>query len=339
MAVQRRWLLAIPAVIAAIAIVWIVARPSGKNAGRSLSLTAQSPSPAATAHTPSQSGRAAGAEVPDAPPAETAIAGAPVRAEARQPGVSAVPDSVDLSDWASEALAEPDPPPPLPPGSIPPDLVALPSGNLFIGYDDEGRRFLHFENSILNQSLMPLEVHGTLNPETNVTDVSQLIYSEDGAYIECPIGSFFYHPDHEHWHIQGIAEYQLWSVDSEGLIGEPVVQARKASYCLRDDARYPFDPHSESWPDDPVFAGCDTVIQGISPGWMDIYAADTPGQDIEITGLADGAYALVSQSNPDRVLYESDFTNNIAVTLIELVGDHVTLLGSTSNLPPPVSSS
>jgi hypothetical protein len=39
------------------------------------------------------------------------------------------------------------------------------------------------------------------------------------------------------------------------------------------------------------------------------------------------------------VLYKSDVQNNIAITLIELSGDPVIFLRSTSNLPPPVSSS
>ena len=72
---------------------------------------------------------------------------------------------------------------------------------------------------------------------------------------------------------------------------------------------------------------------------MDIYAANTPGQDMDITGLPDGAYALVSRVNPGGVLYKSDVQNNIAITLIELSGDPVIFLRSTSNLPPPVSSS
>jgi len=128
-------------------------------------------------------------------------------------------------------------------------------------------------------------------------------------------------------------------VDSDGALGEPVVLARKASYCLRDDAHYPFDPHPESWPENPIYEECETVIQGISPGWMDIYAADTLGQDLDITGLPDGTYALVSWSHPDRVLYESDFQNNTAVTLIDLADDHVTIVKSTSNLTQPMLSS
>lgn len=335
MSFQRKWLLAVPAVIVAMAMVWVVARPTEENAGRSRSADADV-TPPATASTPA---RVADSEDPEPAANETAILETPTPARVRGAGPSSVLDRVDLSDRASEVLVEPDDNPPLPPSYIAPDLVTLPSANLFIGYDSEGTKLLHFENSILNQSLMPLEVHGTLNPRTNATDVTQRIYSEDGTYIERPIGSFFYHPDHEHWHIDAIAEYQLWSVDSEGLIGEPVVMARKASYCLRDDAHYSGDPHPESWPDSPVFTRCEAVIQGISPGWMDIYAANTPGQDMDITGLPDGAYALVSRVNPDGVLYESDFQNNIAITLIELSGDHVVLVRSTSILPPPVSSS
>ncbi len=181
---------------------------------------------------------------------------------------------------------------------------------------------------------MSLEVHGTLNERTDDTEVKQRIYAEDGSYIERLIGSFFYHPEHEHWHIDAIAEYQLWPVDSEGLVGEPVGTGRKASFCLRDDAPFFDDPRPEKWADFPVFGECNASVQGISPGWIDIYDSNTPGQLIDITGLPDGAYALVSRANPDGVVYEPDIRNNIDITLIEISGDQVFLMRSTSKLPP-----
>ena len=329
----RKWLLAIPAVIVAISILWVVAFSAGDRESQSRVPGVDTP--------PANSTLSGQGVVPRAtePPSPQAVAGAPVRVDEPEPDLVAPPDGVDLSDRASVAVAEPEILPPLPDGALLPDLVTLPSTSLFIGYNDEGTKFLHFENSILNQGMTPLEVRGTLNLETNVTDVSQRIYIADGAYIDRPIGSFHYHPSHEHWHIADLAEYRLFAADSEGLIGEPVVVARKASYCLRDDAHYPFDPHPDSWPDTPVFEACETVVQGISPGWMDTYAADTPGQDLDITGLPDGIYALVSRSNPEGVLYESNLENNVAVTLIELAGDHVILVGSISNLPTPFPSS
>ncbi len=333
MSFQRKWLLAIPVVVVLMAMMWIVARPTEESASRSRSADAGI-TPPATASTPARTVRVTDSEDPEPAANATAILEAPTPARAREPGPSSVLDRVDLSGRASEVLVEPDDNSPLPPGYITPDLVTLPSANLFIGYDIEGTKYLHFENSILNLSLVPLEVHGTLNPRTNVTDVKQRIYAEDGAYVDRPIGSFFYHPDHEHWHIDAIAEYQLWSVDSEGLIGEPVVAARKASYCLCDDAHFSGDPHPESWPDVPVYGRCETVIQGITPGWIDIYDSNTPGQLIDITGLPDGAYALVSRANPDDVVYESDIRNNIAIPLIEISGDQVFLMRSMPKLPP-----
>jgi hypothetical protein len=218
------------------AIAWIVARPTEENASRSRSADADI-TPTATAPRTARTVRVADPEALE-PAAETANPKTPSPVRIQGPGPSSVFDSVDLSDRASTVLVEPDDNPPLPPGHIAPDLVTLPSANPFIGYNIEGRKYLHFENSILNLSLVPLEVHGTPNPRTNITEVKQRIYAEDGTYVDRPIGSFFYHPDHEHWHIDAIAEYQIWSVDSEGLIGEPVVAARKASYCLRDDAHF-----------------------------------------------------------------------------------------------------
>ena len=61
-------------------------------------------------------------------------------------------------------------------------------------------------------------MHGRLNPVFGRIDVFQRIYTDDGAFGEQLVGSFFHHPDHEHWHIADIAKYELWSVDSENLL-------------------------------------------------------------------------------------------------------------------------
>ena len=43
---------------------------------------------------------------------------------------------------------------------------------------------------------------------------------------------------------------------------------------------------------------------GISPGWGDVYSWDTPDQYIEITGVPDGLYDVVSTANPDGGILE-----------------------------------
>ena len=219
--------------------------------------------------------------------------------------------------------------------SIQPDLVNLAPSDLDIQYDDRGARILHFTNSILNQGLAPLEVHGRPNPESGLTDVFQRIYSADGLYRDRIVGSFFFHPDHEHWHIEYITRYELWTVDSEDVPGRRVLRTVKASWCLRDDAHLAADPHPEAWPDVEVYTGCENDIQGLSPGWMDVYLWDTPGQEIDVTGLPNGTYVLVSTANPDGILSEIDLNNNAGSTRFQLTGDRIVILDTSIGLVPP----
>ena len=53
-----------------------------------------------------------------------------------------------------------------------------------------------------------------------------------------------------------------------------------------------------------------TVEQGLSPGWADTYFWLLPDQAIDITGLPDGVYRLVTKSDPDDWFRESNEKNN-----------------------------
>ena len=61
-----------------------------------------------------------------------------------------------------------------------------------------------------------------------------------------------------------------------------------------------------------------TIDEGISIGWGDNYAAHLEGQELELTSLAPGRYALVHRVNPTRDLRESDYTDNVASMAIDL---------------------
>jgi hypothetical protein len=65
---------------------------------------------------------------------------------------------------------------------------------------------------------------------------------------------------------------------------------------------------------------------------MDVYLWDTPGQEIDITGLPNGTYALVSTANPDGILMEADLENNSATTAFWLTGDWIVILETSSGV-------
>ncbi|MEX2614188.1 MAG: lysyl oxidase family protein, partial [Gaiellaceae bacterium] len=62
-----------------------------------------------------------------------------------------------------------------------------------------------------------------------------------------------------------------------------------------------------------MFWDCYTSFQGISAGWVDQYHQSTDGQQVDLTGVANGPdYYLVSTTNPTGAFLEQDKTNNTA---------------------------
>jgi hypothetical protein len=112
-----------------------------------------------------------------------------------------------------------------------------------------------------------------------------------------------YSPCHRHYHFNGVATYEL--LDASGV----VASGHKQAFCLVDTI--PIDPG----------AGCASYTcndQGIAAGWADIYGRSLDCQWIDITGLPAGAYTLRVRINPEQVLPEADFSNNVYETEISL---------------------
>jgi hypothetical protein len=208
-----------------------------------------------------------------------------------------------------------------------PDLRTLPPSDFEIRNLSRGRRMLRLANTVWNSGQGPLELMGKLNPVTQQTRVQQRLYAEDGAVDAYDVGEFVWHPGHDHWHFEDFAVYQLWSLTPHGELERVVASSIKLSYCLIDtdvaNSAHPgFDPRRH-------YQGCGRTLQGLSIGWGDQYDSFLEGQSLDITGLPDGVYGLVSQVNPGRRLLEADYTNNSAVIYLRLLGDEVVVA-----LPP-----
>lgn len=133
-------------------------------------------------------------------------------------------------------------------------------------------------------------------------------------------GSFTYHssPGHEHWHFDGFALYELRRLGADGSpdfsFGGLIGEAEKVSFCLQDSQQEEADAGLA------FYSGCARLYQGISPGWADVYHERLSGQRLPIGGLPDARYALVYTIDPDGRLFESDETDNVAWSTIELSG-------------------
>ncbi len=121
---------------------------------------------------------------------------------------------------------------------------------------------------------------------------------------------------HGHYHFSDYVAHRLKN-------GSTVVAAGlKVGHCLTDSVRW--DPAANA----SAVYGCDN--QGIQVGWADIYRANLDGQWIDITGVPPGSYTLELEINPDRILEESDYSNN--VTQVSMTVAEATNI----YLPPPL---
>ncbi len=244
-----------------------------------------------------------------------------------------IPGLMPVPPWPGD---EPGPAPtPAPePALILPDLHTLPPYDLRLIIDRSNeRKFIRFSNSIWNSGPGTLEFHGDRTNADQVS-VSQIIYTTDGHTVELETGRFIYHKGHDHWHWEGFSLYEIWSLTSAGEPGELLVSSDKVSYCLRDNERigdFHLDDalsQGSGFRKNAKFTVCGWAFQGISPGWVDTYLANTPGQFVEITSLEDGIYALKSTVDPDHIIQEADPTNNSAITYFSLENNRLQVLAS-----------
>lgn len=134
------------------------------------------------------------------------------------------------------------------------------------------------------------------------------------------VGDVLYHPDHNHFHFEDFAKYELRRITATGMPSfedqDLLASSPKVSFCLQDSVS-----EEGREPTSRFYASCAGVLQGISPGWADVYDYTLPGQSLPISGLADGRYALVITLDPERRLRESDETDNVAFSVVELSGN------------------
>ncbi len=224
-----------------------------------------------------------------------------------------------------------DPVTPSPPDDrLLPDLQSLPAEDVRIEILNDGRR-LRFTSIIANSGVGPVET--TPDELRRCPDeqrhASQVIYHDedgDGQFdrdvdtrtTTRPAGCMLDHPGHEHWHFDAAARYALTQPGST----EAIIEAEKVSFCWRDNREVPSlaDPRPDEFYGD---CGYDRV-QGITPGWADVYPERLDDQHLDLPDdLADGVYCLWNEADPLSLLVESDEGNNAAVLAIEITGNDV----------------
>lgn len=109
---------------------------------------------------------------------------------------------------------------------------------------------------------------------------------------------FEYHECHGHYHFKGFAASRLLDLE-----GNELRTSRKVSFCLLDNIRWDRGATTRR--------RFTCASQGIQAGWGDVYDSGLPGQWIEIGDLPAGEYQLELTVNPDGVLPEYNYENNV----------------------------
>jgi L-ascorbate metabolism protein UlaG (beta-lactamase superfamily) len=213
------------------------------------------------------------------------------------------------------------------PALLLPDLQTFPPTDLRLVRNSYTQTtVLRLTNSVVNAGEGPLEMWGTQLPGLGTHQVVQRMYDTAGGYAEQSVGQFVFHPQHSHWHLDGFSLYELWSVHPDGTLDQVLATSGKVSFCLRDIRRSRAAPVISG----AAFSSCGTRKQGISAGWIDSYQYYLPGQSIDVTGLPDGRYALMSTADPYNLIREAEEGNNFALIYLSLEGGRVQVLADPS---------
>jgi len=215
--------------------------------------------------------------------------------------------------------------------------------------NDQPKEYLHFAGKIGNSGSLPFVLFSrfdsngesqayqltscflSFNPRTLET-LDEWLFEDrqfstiNGCRIR-PASTIEFDTIHQHEHAQEIASYEL----REGRYNGTLLRAsQKVSYALVDS-----DVILERNRDRiPSYYFASGML--VSPGYYDDYRARTPGQEFDITGLADGIYVIILQVNEARHFTESNYTNNKLYVRISLSTDSsglrtVTILNQNYN--------
>lgn len=229
--------------------------------------------------------------------------------ERRQPAPAPPPS-------ASQDAAQPEEPrgPPL----LLPNLRSLRAEDLFVQETPVGRE-LRFAAWLANLGPGPLMLRprppssGCPRGQHSAVQLVHRDKGVDGIYRlgkDPPLrrrfaGCMLMHADHDHWHFDAMASYVL----RDPATDEVLAARRKVSFCLRDNRRVRGVPTLVRR---EYFGECSrTTGQGISPGWIDVYSSDLPGQSLPLPfGREPRVLCLDLTADPRELTKEGNENDN-----------------------------
>ena len=216
-----------------------------------------------------------------------------------------------------------------PPAAALPDLVPLPSWGIGVQNIAKTKRYpassqLEFGATVSILGNGPLDVEGFATGNSPTMPAYQYFWRGNHVVGRVRAGTMGFDNahGHKHWHFQQFAQYRLLS-HNKSLI----LRSRKVGFCIAPtDAIDLLLPHATMVPSFSGFGGsCGSPsalwVQEMLPlGWGDTYFQSVAGQSFNITKVPNGVYYIEVIANPDRVLHETTYGNDISYRKIILGG-------------------
>ena len=207
-----------------------------------------------------------------------------------------------------------------------------------------GERRLRFTTIMTNEGAGPLEVRGSRASLSEAhLETTQAIYDTDGGVrlVDSRALMEYAEDGHDHWHIQGVMLYQMWSNDGA------VRRGSKVGFCFLDSR--PWVLSLPNAPQSGVYGGAScgnrgdlSNRMGLSVGWADEYPANFAFQWIDITTLAPGDYTVQARADEQNWYVESNDTNNCAWARVRITATNapvsVLASGRTCVSPPQATA-
>jgi len=225
-----------------------------------------------------------------------------------------------------------------------PDLQLLMPTSEFSIIHNGTTRTLEFTHITWNAGAGPWELRPSYNSLTGISQGYQALYTMPSPGVwkfdhTVPIaGPMIWAPPSDYNF--PLDKFRLYNVASGGGLGSLVATSPKVNFCMTSDTYVggvPNTPTSNTYPS----GECELPEGrlGLTVGWGDKYEATDGGEGIEISSLPNGVYWLRGIVDPYHYFQESNPSNNITDTKLEVEGNTVKVLEQThpESTPPTVA--
>jgi Domain of unknown function (DUF4082)/Bacterial Ig domain/Fibronectin type III domain/Lysyl oxidase len=208
----------------------------------------------------------------------------------------------------------------------------------------ETTRTLEFSHITWDAGEGPLEIRPQYNSATGISQGYQALYTMPSPGVwkfdhTVPIvGPMIWTPPTDYNF--PLAKFWLYSAAAGGGVGSLVASSPKVDFCMTSDIHVggvPNTPTTNQYPGGGCASPNGTL--GLTVGWGDKYEATDGGEGIDISSLPNGTYWLRGEVDPYHYFQESNTSNNITDTKLEIEGNTVKVLEQThpSSTPPTVT--